>query len=105
MLNLQTFHVLAADVDDIAHIGFKRGGSAFVRERFDFTECGAERRAGEVCAVSGGTGLPNVCFGGHDTEERLYGTIEAFERLPFILFVPAVEKTPLSIEHDALDGG
>ena len=105
MLNLQTFHVLAADVDDIAHIGFEGGGSAFVRERFDFTECGAKRRAGEVCAVSGGTGLPNVCFGRHDTEERLYGTIEAFERLPFILFVPAVEEAPLSIEHDALDGG
>ena len=105
MLNFETFHVLAANVDDIAHIGFKRGGSAFVGERFDFAECGAKRRAGEVCAVSGGTGLPNVRFGGHDAEERLYGTIEAFERLPFILFVPAVEEPPLSIEHDALDGG
>ena len=105
VLHFEALDVLAANVDDVAHLRLKSDGRALMRERFNFGELSAERRLREVCAVARRAERAQERAFRHFFGQRADLRVKALKRIALVEFVPAVGKPPLAVDDGALDCG
>ena len=105
VLDGEALHVLAADVDHVAHVGLEVRGRALMRERFDFGPVGAERRLGEFRPVARRADRADARPFGKGRHEGLDSREEALQRISFVSFVPGGKEAAFAVDQNALHRG
>ena len=62
VFDFDTFHILAADVENTVHIRFEERGRIIMRDRLDFSLIQKERSFHQRLSVSGRAGVGNPCI-------------------------------------------
>ena len=95
--DLQTLHVLAADINHVTCLGVKSDRRALVRKCFHFVKLSAESRLSKACAIARCADCADLRTLGKSVNEFEHFRNEFWQRIAFIVAVPIGENLAIVI--------